>query len=208
MARDERVRGRRSAALLAVLAWTALLLQLWLSISLARHNGGGIGDALVAYLGFFTVTSNLLVALTAGAMAWAPGSRLASPMLRGCSMTAIVVVGIGYHLLLREVWDPQGAQLIANNLLHYVVPIASLAHWLASPPHAPLPIRAPLLWAWYPLAYTVYALLRGLWLGTYPYHFIDVAALGYAQVWANVGALLVAFVLTGALLRWVAARRR
>ena len=97
---------RFSAALVSVLAWAAVSLQLGLSLQLVRAQGGGIADALVIVLGYFTILSNLFVALSAGAVALSPGSRLALPMVRGCATTAIVVVGLGYHLLLRQIWDP------------------------------------------------------------------------------------------------------
>lgn len=202
------MRGMRfSAGLLSVLAWAAVSLQLGLSLQLVRAQGGGIADALMIVLGYFTIPSNLFVALTAGAVALAPGARLASPMLRGCATTAIVVVGLGYHLLLRQIWDPQGWQWVADNLLHYAVPIAALAHWLWYPQPVRLPKHAPLLWALYPVAYLAYALIRGEWIDAYPYPFIDVPALGYPRVFANAVGLLLVFLAAGALLR-LAARRR
>lgn len=202
------MRGMRfSAALLSMLAWAAVSLQFGLSLQLVRPQGGGIADALTIVFGYFTILSNLFVALTAGAAALAPGSRPASPMLRGCATTAIVVVGLGYHLLLRRIWDPQGWQWVADNLLHYAVPIAALAHWLWFPPQARLPRHAPLLWALYPVAYLAYALARGEWIDAYPYPFIDVPVLGYPRVFANAAGLLLVFLAAGALLR-LAARRR
>lgn len=198
---------RFSAALVSVLAWAAVSLQLGLSLQLVRAQGGGIADALVIVLGYFTILSNLFVALSAGAVALSPGSRLALPMVRGCATTAIVVVGLGYHLLLRQIWDPQGWQWVADNLLHYAVPIAALVHWLWFPPQLRLPKRAPLLWALYPVAYLAYALVRGGWIDSYPYPFINVPALGYPRVFANAAGLMLVFLAAGALLR-LAARRR
>ena len=200
-------RMRVGAAALSLLAGTALSLQLGLSLRLVHAQGGTAIDALVIFLGYFTILSNLFVALTAGAVALAPDSRLASPMLRGCATTAIVVVGLGYHLLLRQIWDPQGWQWVADNLLHYAVPIVALAHWLWFPPQVRLPKRAPLLWALYPVAYLAYALVRGEWIDAYPYPFIDVPALGYPRVFANAAGLMLVFLAAGALLR-LAARRR
>jgi hypothetical protein len=207
MEEKARVRGRAFAALLSLLAWVAVSLQLGLSLQLVRMQGGGIADALVVVLGYFTILSNLFVALIAGAAALSPGSRAASPMLRGCATAAIVVVGLGYHLLLRQIWDPQGWQWVADNLLHYAVPILALAHWWLFPPQKRLPKRAPLLWALYPAAYLAYALIRGEWIGAYPYPFIDVPALGHARVFANAAGLLLVFLAVGAVLR-LAARRR
>lgn len=203
----ERRGARAAAVLLALLAWTALLLQLHLTLGATHARGGTTGEALLLYSGYFTITTNLFVALCASAQAWAPRSRLAGPAWRGCATTAIVLVGLGYHLLLRDIWDPQGWQRVADELLHYAVPAAALAHWLWYRPSSPLPARQPLVWALYPAAYFAYALVRGEWLGQYPYPFVDVAALGYPRVFANAGALLLAYIAVGALLRWQASRR-
>ncbi len=204
----EPVRGKPALALLAAIAWAGVLLQLWLSIDLARTNGKSAIDGVVAYLGYFTVLSNLFVALAATLPLAARNSRLgqwfARPSVRGCATTAIVCVGIGYHLLLREIWDPQGWQLVADMVLHYVVPIGALAYWVGFPPRTPIHWRAPLAWCLYPMAYGVYALLRGEMMGTYPYPFIDVASLGYARVLGNTVVLLACFAVMGSLVVLIA----
>lgn len=41
----------------------------------------------------------------------------------------------------------------------------------------------------YPLVYFAYILLRGDLLAAYPYPFIDVASLGYPQVFINAGGI-------------------
>ena len=199
--------ARLAATLLAALTWTALLLQLVLSLRLSLAAGEGPGHGLVMYLGYFTVLSNLLLALVA-----TRGARSAHGGLddawRGCATTAIVVVGIGYHLLLRHAWNPQGAQWLADVLLHYVVPAAALAWWLFLPPKAGVPGRAPLQWLAWPLAYLVYALVRGALLSHYPYFFIDPATLGLPRVLANAAGLMLAFLATGYVLRAAANVRR
>ena len=199
--------SRLAAAVLALLAGVALLLQAWLTLVLVRGQGGGVLQALGVLAGYFTILSNAFVLLTAAAQAVIPGAWLARPSVRGCATTAIVLVGLGYHLLLREVWDPQGWQRVADDLLHYAVPIAALLHWLVFPPRERLPATAPLRWLVYPLAYFVWVLARGAWLGTYPYPFVDVPALGYARVALNAAGLSLVFLAAGALLRQVAARR-
>ena len=52
-------------------------------------------------------------------------------------------------------------------------------------------------WCAYPITYFVYALARGALLDSYPYPFIDVAAIGYNQALLNALGLLVVFVLVG-----------
>jgi hypothetical protein len=185
-------------ALLAGVAWFAVLLQLWLSIQLGFANGKSLVGGLVAFFGYFTVLTNIFVALVASAGVLSqnravPPYWLYRPSVVGCATTAILVVGIAYHLLLRKIWAPQGTQLLADILLHYVVPAGALAHWLVYRHNQRLAALAALAWCLYPLAYLVYALVRGEFLGSYPYPFVDVAALGYEQVLLNAAGLMAAF---------------
>ncbi|MET0208967.1 MAG: Pr6Pr family membrane protein, partial [Burkholderiaceae bacterium] len=145
--------------------------------------------------GYFTVLTNLFVAL-AFTSAARGGERpaLGRPAVLGCATASIAMVGLVYHLVLRELWAPQGAQWLADMLLHYAVPIAVVAHWLACSRALALPWSLALAWCAWPLGYLVYALLRGAVLGSYPYPFIDVTALGYAKTFVNSAGLLLAFV--------------
>lgn len=203
-------------ALLALTAWCGVLLQLWLSIRLAQANGKTALDGLVVYLGYFTILTNLFVAVVStAALAVRRGPRLrplASPSLAGCATASILLVGIAYHFLLRHIWAPQGLQWVADAVLHYAVPALALLHWLLRRDAGRLPAWAPLAWCAWPAAYLTYALLRGEWLGSYPYPFIDVTTLGHAQVLRNALGLLAGFLLLGYLVlgvaRWRAASTR
>lgn len=201
---------RLASAALALLAWAALLLQLLLSVRLALANGHGIGHGLLVYTGFFTILSNLLVALVL--TAWAGAGRrgrpgwLRRPGTAAVAAAGIAVVAIAYHLLLRQVWDPRGWQLLADQLLHYLVPAGYLLWWWRVPGRARLRWRQWPWWLVWPMAYLVYALARGELTGLYPYPFIDVPRLGYGAALANAGAILVGYGLVAAALlqltRW------
>lgn len=203
--------SRTPALLLALLAWSALLLQLWLSLRLVHGQGKSAGHALLAYFGYFTVLTNIFVAVvaTAGARRWMRDRPrgLYGIGVVGCATTAIVLVGLGYHLLLREIWDPQGLQKLADVLLHYAVPLGAALHWLAYPHVERLSWRAPLAWCAYPVAYFAYVLARGALLHSYPYPFIDVGVLGYGRAIVNALALLVVFVLVGLATVWISRMR-
>lgn len=186
--------AKTTAAVLACLAAAGVLLQLWLSLGLAASTGKGWCHGLVMYVGYFTVLTNFLVALVAIRAARAQDGGLDHPW-RGAAVTSIVVVGLAYHLLLRKIWDPQGLQLFADMVLHYVVPLAALAWWLAHPPRRPLAARLPLRWLAWPLGYSAYALLRGAITGLYPYYFIDAGVLGLPRVLLNMAGLSLVFLL-------------
>ena len=55
-------------------------------------------------------------------------------------------------------------------------------------------------WCAYPVGYLLYVLVRGALFGNYPYHFIDVGALGYGRVLVNSVALVLGFTLIGLIL--------
>ncbi|ALN61227.1 putative membrane protein [Lysobacter antibioticus] len=205
------LRIRFASAAIAALAWFGVLLQLWLSIRLAQHNGKSAFDGLIALLGYFTVLTNLFVALVFSQPFVFGDTRfgrwLGGDMLRGCATTSIAMVGIAYHFLLRNVWAPEGWQWVADVALHYATPLAALGYWLAFPPARALALRSVLIWCPYPAAYLLYALVRGELLGSYPYHFIDVGALGYGKVLVNSLWLLLGFVLVGGAIVGLARRR-
>ena len=190
--------------LLAVAAWFGVLLQLWLSIRLALGDGKPAISGVIAYFGYFTVLTNIFVALvcTAGSLRQHSPGRLSLYRLPivGCSTAAILVVGIGYHTLLREIWAPQGAQRIADVVLHYVVPAGALLNWLVYRYDDRVVWWAPLSWCWYPLVYFVYVMVRGEILSSYPYPFIDVRALGYTRSLINAVGFLIGFVVLGLVL--------
>jgi len=203
--------GKPLLAALAVISWAGVLLQLWLSINLALANGKTVGDGVAVVFGYFTVLTNLFVALTATLPILAGFNRLerwfGNAMVLGSAVTSILMVSITYHFLLRNVWQPQGLQLLADTVLHYVVPFLALLYWLIFTPRSGLGVLAPLAWCLYPLLYFIYVFVRGELLGSYPYYFIDVASIGYRQAMLNSFGLLVAFVALGAAVLAVATLR-
>jgi len=188
---------------LAALAWSGVLLQLYLSLHSAIENGRGVVGGLVSYFGYFTIVTNLLVCISLTIPLLAPASSAGrffarSDVTAGVA-TSIVFVGLAYHLLLRNVWNPQGLNLIANDLLHYVTPILFLAYWWFYFPKGALRWSYPLIWGLYPTVYLIYALIRGSIIGSYPYGFLDPSATGYQQTLINAVGLLIAFIVIGLL---------
>ncbi len=194
------------ASLGAVVAWTGLIIQFVLSIRLAASRGVAFAESVAVYFGYFTILTNLLVAVALTTAVVAPGTALRRFFARSEVATAlatgIAVVGLGYLILLRDAWDPEGYALVADVALHYATPALFLAYWWLSVPKGALRWRAVPIAAIYPLAYLVYVLLRGALTGFYPYPFMDVTQIGYAQMLANMlgmaaGYLAVATALVG-----------
>jgi hypothetical protein len=194
-------RRRLIALAFAAVAWFGVLLQGYLTLNSAIGNGKGITGGLVIFLGYFTILTNLLVCTALTVPAVAPASRWASTFSRPAVVfgvaTSIFFVAISYHLLLRNVWNPQGLHLLANDLLHYATPALYLLYWWLAAPKASLRWVHPLWWGLYPAAYLVYVLIRGALIGSYPYGFIDAGKIGYQRTMINGFGLLFAFFVIG-----------
>jgi hypothetical protein len=190
--------------ILALLAWFALGLQLWLTIGMAQNNGSGVLAAIWLYLAYFTMLTNLLVAITATwplvAPASAAGRFFASASVITAVSANIILVGVSYNLLLRNTWNPQGLNLVADVLLHDVVPMAFVLYWWLTASRSWIDYRRIAQWTIYPVIYFVYALSRGAASGFYPYPFLDVPTFGYAKVIAIALAILAGFLVVAALL--------
>ncbi len=192
------------ATVCALIAWSALLLQLYLSVRLAVANGKSVAEGVLIYFGYFTILTNILVALALSvplvAPASAPGRFFARPSVATAIAAAITIVGLAYFFLLRHVWDPQGWHLVADVALHYVDPVLFLAYWWLAVSKSGLSWTDIPKWMLYPVGYFVYVLIRGGLTGLYPYYFIDVSALGYGPALVNALGMLVGFVVVAALL--------
>jgi hypothetical protein len=187
----------------AALAWFSVLLQCCLSLLAAAQSGRTLASGMVGFLGYFTVLTNLLVCISLTMPLIAPRTRLgrffSRPDITAGVATSIAFVGLAYHFLLRNSWNPQGMQLLATMLLHYVIPVLYLVHWWFDSPKASLRWILPMVWGVYPTVYLFYALIRGRLIGSYPYAFIDAATIGYGRTLINGVGLLIAFIVLGLL---------
>jgi hypothetical protein len=187
--------GARTAALVvSISTFGALAIRVIASL---EEFEGDLGATLWHLAGFFTVLTNLLVAVHFMAIAagWrVPGARVAGLVLW------IGLVGIVYHLLLAHLWSPEGLAWWADQGLHTLVPVLVALWWLAFVPFWSPKWRVLLSWQVWPLAYVVYALLRGALTGFWPYPFLDPGLNGAWGVAANIMGLQLSFVLSGAAL--------
>ena len=195
-------RARACTVVLAAIAWAGVLLQCYLSLRLAVRSGKSIGGGLVVFLGYFTVLTNILVGVSLALPLLARRSAAGRFFSRAGVLAGIAVniafVGLSYHFLLRKTWNPEGLQWIADMALHYAIPALYVLYWGLLSPKGALRWTHPLWWSAYPAGYLAYALVRGEITGSYPYPFIDVAAIGVGRTLRNAFGLLAAFDLLGA----------
>lgn len=209
MTRHQPLPLRGFAALVAVVAAFALLLQYVLLIRHAPVSGSPF-FLTARFFSYFTILSNLLVLLVTASAALAPesaGSRwFATPAVRGAAALYIgVTMGI-YATVLQQLWEPKGAQWWADSSLHYAVPMLYLAWWLFAVPHGGLRWSDLLRWLLLPAAYLCWVFVRGTWAQEYPYPFLDLAVHDVPTVLRNCAGVFVLFLVLGAVLvladRW------
>ncbi|MFH7324402.1 Pr6Pr family membrane protein [Aeromicrobium sp. JJY06] len=177
----------------------ALLLQLALVFSgasvLAETEGPDLGVRLARFIAYFTIQSNLLVLVSAVVLArdtladgpWWRAVRLAGVM-------GITVTGLVHFFLLRPLLDLEGASLVADRLLHLVVPLLAVVGWLVFGPRDRIDRRALLVAFLWPVAWLAVTLTVEAVTGWYPYPFLDVAASGWsgvAMTCAGIAALVI-----------------
>ena len=181
---------------LAIIAWFAVLLQLLL-----------LKESIFNFISYFTILSNLLVASSLTLKVLLPQSKIGKYFALVTVQTAIAlnifIVGLVYNTVLRGIWDPKGWQLVADNLLHVVVPFFYVLYWIVFTEKGTLKWKDGIAWTYFPFAYLIYSLVRGHFVGWYPYPFLNVVNVGYTKVFINAGFVLLAFMLFGALLIWI-----
>lgn len=199
------------ARLLAVLGWTAVLTQLYLSIDAEIRAGHGAAFGVLMYTGYFTLLTNIFCATVATACALQGASRLTmaawrQPWVVSAATLSIVMVGVIYLVVLSDQYDPQGINFLVNTTLHYVVPPLFALFWWWIVPRGALEVPDIARMLAYPVAYLIYVIVRGEATGLYPYFFVDVPRIGYASALINAGVISAVFALTAGVL--VALKRR
>ncbi|HZU11131.1 MAG TPA: Pr6Pr family membrane protein [Pseudacidobacterium sp.] len=172
-------------------------------------------EAVARFFSYFTILTNLLVLMGYAFPLLAPGSSIGkffsrAPM-RGATLVYIVMVGVVYSLLLRNLYHPAGWAKAADVLVHDAAPVYYAVFWFLCAEKSGLRPSHAAQWLLYPLAYIVYTLLRGVVTDWYPYPFVDVRVLGYSRTFIHAGVLALVFLIAGlgvvAAARWLSARR-
>ena len=199
---------------IAILGWFALLLQFYLIIAVSYARASSILEAVTNYFSFFTILSNILVALGLTCRLAAPDSSsgrfFARTSVASGIAVYIIVVGGVYSLVLRQLWNPEGLQKLADILLHDIVPVLYATYWLIFVARTPLSWKSIIYWLIYPLAYLFYTLIRGAFSNWYPYPFVNAQEIGYHRVLFNsmlvLGGFLVVSVVVVGLGKFLRAR--
>ncbi len=191
------------AAFGAVFGASAVLLQFGIALQPDVAKGAAFGWSVAMFLGYFTILTNIGCTMAMGAAAVRGDGALRRFFRRPGVITAlasaILIVGVVYHLVLRTLWNPEGWGRVADTMLHYGVPALFQLFWWLAVPARSVALKQIVAWWAYPLGYFAYVILRGEIMHVYPYPFVDVGALGLATVLRNSVGLLAAFSVVAAI---------
>lgn len=191
---------RAYLAFVALVGWFALIAQFYLIIA---NRSTSVPETIIRYFSFFTILTNIIVALCSTILSFSPGSRWGRYFSSSSTLTAITiyitVVGLVYNIILRNLWAPQGLQKLVDELLHTAIPLLFILFWVIWVPKKQLQWHYIPAWLIYPAIYSLYIFIRGAFSNYYPYPFMDVATLGYTKVIINSGLLLVVFLVFSAI---------
>ncbi|UNK70793.1 Pr6Pr family membrane protein [Microbacterium sp. H1-D42] len=212
----------------AILGFAALTRQLAIAIGNAQRAetewGAHLPTVTANFFSYFTVLSNLIAAVTLviGAVWMLRHRRDRTPeplwlsTLFACASTYMIVTGIVYNVLLRQIAIAGISDVWTNETLHVIIPLVMLADVLLAPHRRALPWSSLWVVAAFPIAWVAYTLLRAGFItapftGTawwYPYPFLDPHLQGgYPGVIAYVIGIAAVIIAVGAGVIWAGRRQ-
>ncbi len=208
-----RSRARTVHLVVAGVACAALVLQLALVLSgsavLVEDDPPGLGARVYRFFAYFTIQSNLLVAVVSIVLARDPGlDRTAWRVVRLAGLVGITVTGLVHFFLLRPLLHLDGADWVADKLLHMVVPVLAIAAWAWVGPRPRFVVRDAAYVLVWPLGWLAWTLVVGQVGGWVPYPFLDAGTEGWASVAVVSVGITVLFLMLFAAFGWLDRRLR
>lgn len=179
---------RRALTWIGLLLGAAgLILQFVISMQAMLGAGRDLPGALGHFFSYYTILNNIAVVLVylSALTSWTWLSAMRTPLARGIVAANIALVGLYVFFVLRFLQSLEGAFLVADTILHYIVPVLYIVWWALTQRHGLLRwINLPMMLV-PTLVYFVYAMARGAWVQEYPYPILNAINLGYGQVGVN-----------------------
>jgi hypothetical protein len=141
------------------------------------------GTRVVRFVSYLTIWSNVLVAATT--LTLALGLDRDSRVWRALRLDAVIICfggGVVHFFLLRPLLHLHGWDLVADKLLHMVVPLLAAIGWLVFGPRRRATPADLVPFLVVPVFWLGYTLIRGAFVDWYPYPFLDVNEHGYGIV--------------------------
>ena len=169
------------------IGWFAIIAQFYLIL---ENRQADIPETIIRFFSFFTILTNILVALFLTTSVFRLKKFPFDLFLAKGTLTAItafiVIVGLVYQIVLRQIWEPTGLQYIVDELLHTIIPLFMLGYWFFNIRKEDLLLKPVFNWLIYPSIYLIFIIVRGYLSGYYPYPFLNINEIGYQSVFINI----------------------
>ena len=185
--------GRISAVVIALLAFGTVALQ----TTINQGEGTGPIAAFLLLFRYFTIWSNFAAGVIMTLVAL---ERRVAPWVLFALATALMQVGIVYHMLLAADHHPIGLDWWTNLMFHTIIPVSVIVRWLVTSRGDGVTWRSVPTVMIAPVVYTFFALIYGEASGFYPYFFLALPQYGWARIVLNIAGLSLFFMLLGAAL--------
>ena len=187
-----------------IVVWFSLIAQF---VIMMQNSEVGVYNTVVRFFSFFTILSNILVAISFTASILNCSSFFKSYKTQTAIAVYISIVAIVYNIILRFIWEPTGLQRIVDELLHVVNPIIFVIFWFMRKNEISLSYKYIFKILVFPLVYLFVVLLIGNYSNYYPYPFLDVNLLGFMNVINNSIGISLAFALVSLMFVFISNRR-
>ena len=148
-------KSNKFALVLSVTCWFTVILQ---GILILQNRIASVVETLIRFFTFFTILTNILVAITFTVI-WLQPKNKWTFFLKSNTQTAIsvyiFVVGFVYNIILRFLWQPQGLQKVADELLHTAIPILYILYWYFKTSKEFIFFKNVYGWLIYPILYLI-----------------------------------------------------
>jgi hypothetical protein len=177
------------------LGWFAIITQFILII---QNRETDIPETTIRFFSFFTILTNMLVTLYFTYRVLGFSMKPLDLFSKKTALTAltafILIVGLVYQFVLRQVWEPTGMQRLIDELLHSVMPLYMLVYWFVFDAKEKIKFRDIIMWLLYPLFYLTFILVRGHFYNYYPYPFLNIPEIGTDMALINSTLILILMV--------------
>ncbi len=181
--------ARAAFGLTSLVVTAGLVLQVVLAIQNDHGRFASVADRVVNVLSFFTIQSNIIVAVTTALLAF----NLTRPstvfrVFRLCGVIGIAITGIVFHIAIASLHELSGFDAVADFVLHTFSPVACVLGWLVFGPRRQTSARIVGYAVIFPVVWLIYTLIRGAIVEDrfgkpyYPYEFLRADLHGYAYV--------------------------
>ncbi len=189
-----------AAGLVATLAVVTMVVQTVVDMGEGKTLPGAVWHQVRYFTNLSVILTGALFGLSFVARRWVGGSWPSA------AMVLMVMVAVVYHALLAATHHPEGLDVLVNISQHTALPLLVVVVWYFFVPKTGLGFATPMIWIVFPVAYAIYAIVRGLLDGKFPYFFLDPEKSGWLGVLGYVAGIAVVYYAISAVFIWVARR--